>query len=228
MKTILVVAALFFYAAGAYSAGDWQTLGQMGGIYRLDLDRSGKMPKGQGRVRIVVEQNGRLAGSAVTFEYDCARRTLHNLTSGDWADDQMINEKPVANKDARVSGRDASSEIILNGLCGVTIDTGRALDTREGWKPLGNFDGRQLQLLPRATNGGRGQFRLGNYSGGAFSGAGWVFEFDCMNHGMRNLREQVWKGGAMIRDEASMANAWTSTERSDLGRAIYVAMCPKG
>jgi hypothetical protein len=45
---------------------------------------------------------------------------------------------------------------------------------------------------------------------------------------MRILREQVWKSGAMIRDETSMANAWFATERNDMDRATYAAMCPKG
>ena len=126
------------------------------------------------------------------------------------------------------SGNDHGSQVVLNALCGVTIDTGRALSTPEGgWKPLGTFDGKELQILPATRSGNRGQYRLGTSSGGACSGLGWLFELDCAKYGMRSLRQQVWKDGAMTHDEASLANTWMSTERDDLGRAIYGAVCPK-
>jgi len=211
-------------ASIAAASRSWQTLGEIGGVYRLDLDRSGTMPQGQARVRVVVEQNGHTAGSGFTVEYDCAKRALRSLTRGDWVDDHIANEKPAAKNEW--SSTDDSSKIVLNALCGVTIDTGRALGTTEGWKPLGTFEGRELQILPASRTVDRAQYRLGTSRGG-FSGVGWLFELDCEGHGMRSLRDQDWKGGAMTSDKAAMVNTWTSTERDDLGRAIYGGVCPR-
>ena len=213
-------------AAPARSADGWQTLGQIAGMFRLDLDRSGTMPNGQGRIRIVAERDGHIAGKGWTFEYDCTGRALHMLTTGDWVDDRMTNEKSAPTESEEARKEDASSQATLNALCGVTLDTGRALDTPAGWKLLGAIGGNKLEVLSRTVTRNRAQYRLGDYAAGGFSGAGFIVEVDCDKHRMRSLREQVWKDGAMTQDAAAMVNTWSWAERSDGGRMVYGAICP--
>jgi hypothetical protein len=215
-------------SAGVVAAHPWQTLGQFGGIMRMELDRSGTMPTGQGRARIVAERDGHLAGSGTTFEYDCGTRTLQNLTTGEWVDDRMVNERPWGAQDTKWAPRnDDGSQVILNALCGVTIDTGRALGTVDGWRTLETFADKELQILPATKTVNRAQYRLGASKGGIFSGVGWLFELDCAKFAMRTLREQIWKNDEITRDDVSLANTWNSTQRSELGQAVYAAVCPK-
>jgi len=213
-------------AGGARTVDGWQTLGGLAGMFRVDLDRSGTMPNGQGRMRIVAEQNGHIAGKGWTFEYDCAGRTLHMLTTGDWGDDGMINEKSASTENENARKEDATSQVVINALCGVAFDTGHALDTPAGWKSLGAVGANKLEVLSRTVTRSKAQYRLGSYGAGGFSGVGFISEVDCDGHRMRSLREQVWKDGAMTQDEAAIANTWSSTERSDGARLVYGAICP--
>jgi hypothetical protein len=210
----------------------WQPLSGVAGIFRMDLDRSGSLPQGQGRVRIVAEQNGHTEGKVVTFEYDCGARTMNNLTTAEWKDGRILNEQPATSPDPKWGrgppGPPATEQITLNALCGVTIDTGRALGTSVGWKTLGKFDANELQILPSTRTAGRAQYRFGNFIDGGFSGLGWIYELQCSGRQARKLREQVWQNGEMIRDEVALANTWVPTiGRGDLPAAIADGVCPK-
>jgi hypothetical protein len=95
-----------------------------------------------------------------------------------------------------------------------------------GWKTLGTFEHNELQILPSTRTANRAQYRLGTSPSSGFTGLGWLSELDCEKYSMRNLRNQVWKDGAIIRDEVALANTWNSTLRSELASAIYGGVCP--